>query len=166
MLSGSFTVERELPAYPERVVAMFAKLSLRRQWFFRLPLQPRTSHHELDFRVGGHEVARGTFTGGDAPERLEYRSTFLDIMPERIVFSSELAVNDRCRSASVVIVGFTATGVNTHLTWIEHYVLLNFAGDGRADAAHQRGGIELMLNGLKAVLEHQAAERFVEHPGC
>lgn len=157
VLHGSFALERELPAPPDRVFAAFSELSLRRQWFFRLPLDPGTAHHELDFRVGGQEIAGGTFTANGPVERLEYTSTFLDIVSgKRIVYSSELVLNGRRRSASLVIVGLGPTASGARMTYIEHYILLAFEGDGQADVAHQQAGVQLMLTGLKALLERQS----------
>jgi uncharacterized protein YndB with AHSA1/START domain len=63
---GSLTVTRTLAAPSSRVFAAFADLSLRRRWF-RIPSEPGTAHHELDFRVGGREVARGTSAAAGAP---------------------------------------------------------------------------------------------------
>jgi uncharacterized protein YndB with AHSA1/START domain len=134
-------------------------LPLRRQWFFRLPFRPGTARHELDFRVGGGEIACGTFTANGPIEHLEYHSTFLDILPStRIVYRSELLVNASRRSASLVIVGFRPVGAGTRITYVEHYILLGFDGDGHDEAGHQRGGIQLMLTGLKAMLERQARD--------
>ena len=53
----------DLAVPPDRVFAAFTDPSLRKRWF-RVPSEPGASHHELDFRVGGHEIARGAFAGG------------------------------------------------------------------------------------------------------
>jgi uncharacterized protein YndB with AHSA1/START domain len=104
VIHGSFTVVRRLAAPPGRVFAAFSDFSLRKRWF-RIPTEPGTGHHELDFRVGGREIARGTFAPSGVPERIEYRSQFLDIvLDQRIVFMYELLLDGRLRSVSLVTV--------------------------------------------------------------
>ena len=58
VIHGSFSVSADLDAPPERVFAAYSEPELRRRWF-RIP--GGSSHHELDFRVGGHEAAKGAF---------------------------------------------------------------------------------------------------------
>jgi uncharacterized protein YndB with AHSA1/START domain len=72
-LHGTFSVERDLVPSRERVFAAYADLTVRRRWFV-MPGDRSRALHELDFRVGGHEVASGVFapTGG-TEEVLEYR---------------------------------------------------------------------------------------------
>jgi uncharacterized protein YndB with AHSA1/START domain len=81
----------------------FCDLTLRRRWF-RIPSQPGTAHHELDFHIGGGEIASGTFAAAGVPELIEYRSTFLDIkLDERIVYVYELLLDGR-RSVLLITV--------------------------------------------------------------
>src|SRR5688500_525557 len=81
----TFTISRHLDGAPAAVFTAFADSDIRRCWF-RLP--GAGSVHRHDFRVGGGETARSTFSVlGSVPERLEYRSQYLDIVPDRrIVF--------------------------------------------------------------------------------
>ena len=57
---GSFINVRSLASPPGAVFAAYADLSLLRRWF-HIASDPALAQHELDFRVGGGEVARGTF---------------------------------------------------------------------------------------------------------
>ncbi|MEK8172463.1 SRPBCC domain-containing protein [Streptomyces sp. M19] len=75
----------------------FSEPSLRARWS-RLPGGSATAEHELDFRVGGGEIARNLFVSGDTEERLAYRSRFLDIVPDtRIVYVYEAEVDGSVR---------------------------------------------------------------------
>jgi uncharacterized protein YndB with AHSA1/START domain len=157
VLHGSFTVERDLAAPPGRVYSAYADFSVRRRWF-RMPGDPLRGSHELDFRVGGHEVASGVFAPtGEAEETLEYRSTFWDLEPgSRIVFSYSVTVDGVRRWASLVTVSLPAlprsSGEGTRLRHTEQYAYLAYAGDGAHDVAHLKGSLPLQLNGLAAAL--------------
>jgi uncharacterized protein YndB with AHSA1/START domain len=164
-LHGTFAVERDLAASPAAVYAAYADVTVRRRWF-RMPGDPARAFHELDFRVGGHEVSRGVFapTGG-AEERLEYRSTFWDLDEgPRIVFGYSVTVDDIRRWASLVTVELSglpaspasptwpALPAGTRLRHTEQYAYLAYAGDGSQDIAHLKGSMNLQLNALAAAL--------------
>jgi uncharacterized protein YndB with AHSA1/START domain len=141
----------ELSVPPAQAFAAFGDPSVRAKWF-RLP--GRRGVPELDFRVGGGEVAESTFTPAGAEERLEYRSRFLDIVPDqRIVLAYDFSLNGRRRWASLVTVEFAPDARGCVLTWTEQYAFLAVTGDGRQDVAHLQGGIRLQLNGLAAAVE-------------
>jgi uncharacterized protein YndB with AHSA1/START domain len=154
VLHGTFTVARGVAAPPSRIFGAFSDLALRQRWF-GIPSEPGTAQHELDFRVGGGEIACGTFApAGGVPEHIEYRSRFLDIAAdERIVFTYELLLDGRRRSVSLVTVELAADGDGTLMTYTEQYVFVALTGDGRADVAEREGGTRLQLNGLIAVVE-------------
>lgn len=153
---GSFTLTYDLAASPGEVFAAFAEPSLRTRWF-RIPSDPASAHHELDFRAGGHEIARGTFAPSGVPERIEYRAQFLDIVTdERIVFAYALTLDGRRRSTSLVTVELAADGDGTRMTRTEQYVFLVLTGGedgGHVDVAHLEGGTRLQLNALASVVE-------------
>lgn len=156
-LHGSFAVERDLAASPDRVFAAYADISVRERWF-RIPGSAADAHHSLDFRVGGSEESRGVFTPlGDAgpAERISYRSVFWDLAPgARLVFGYELALNEVRRWVSLVTVELSplAAGAGTRLRHCEQYVFLAYSADGAQDVAHLAGSTRLQLNGLAAIL--------------
>src|SRR3984893_14967483 len=84
----TLTVTLRLSVRPSEVFRAFADSGIRRRWF-KLPGSGASYEH--DFRVGGGETAHSTFTGLDmAPERLEYRSRYIDIAgTHRIVYASQ-----------------------------------------------------------------------------
>ncbi len=155
VLHGEFTVTRDLDAPPHRVYTAYSDPSRRRRWF-RIPSTPGQAHHELDFRPGGGEIARGVFAPmGEAgePERLEYRSSFWDIVPdERVVFTYATLLNDVRRWVSLVTVELSPRDGGTRLRHTEQYAFLVYTGDGEQDTAHLRGGTRLQLNALAAAL--------------
>ncbi len=160
VLHGSFTVERDLAASPGHVYSAYADFTVRRRWF-RMPGDSSRGSHELEFRVGWHEVASGVFApAGEAEEALSYRSTFWDLEPgARIVFSYSVALNGVRRWASLVTVSLSArplpaapSGAGTRLRHTEQYAFLAYDGDGAHDVAHLKGSLPLQLNGLAAAL--------------
>jgi len=164
VLHGSFTVQRDLAASPERVFSAYADVSVRRRWF-RMPGDPVRGSHELDFRVGGHETASGVFAPtGEAEEALEYRSAFWDVLAgSRIVFSYSVTVNGVRRWASLVTVSLSAlppmpplpplpADEGTRLRHTEQYAFLAYDGDGAQDIAHLKGSMPLQLNALEVVI--------------
>jgi uncharacterized protein YndB with AHSA1/START domain len=140
------------------VFAAFADPAVRPRWF-RLPGSGATSQHE--FAVGGGETARATFKSLDAPpERLEYRSRYIDIVDgHRIVFVYESVVDDLLRWTSLTTVLFTGEGGGTRLDWTEQVAFLARTGDGSVDLPHLRGGTSLRLNGLAAALGRESPFR-------
>ncbi|MFK3978803.1 SRPBCC domain-containing protein [Micromonospora sp. NPDC050397] len=146
-----FTISRHLDVPPGEVFTAFADSAIRRRWF-RLPGSGASYEH--DFRVGGGETAHSTFTGPDtAPERLEYRSRYIDIAHDhRLVYGYEAVVDGELRWTSLVTVRFDAETDGTRLDWTEQVTFVRYTGDGGADLAHLRGGSALRLNGLDAAL--------------
>jgi uncharacterized protein YndB with AHSA1/START domain len=163
VLHGTFSLEFDVAADPARVFAAYADPAVRRLWF-RMPAAPGTRQHELDFRVGGGEIASAAFApyGDDGPlERMEYRSRFLDIADdELIVVGYEFILDDVRRWVSQVTIEFAPAPAEdgtriTHITRIAHteqYALLVYTGDGKNDADHLRGGTRLQFNALAAAL--------------
>ncbi len=149
----TFTVQRDLDAPASAVFAAFADAPIRRRWF-RLPGSGDVYEH--DFRVGGGELAEGTFRTPDAaPERLAYRSRYLDIVPDRrLVFTYESVVDDVLRWVSLTTILLrTLDDRRSALSWTEQVAFVSRTGDGSADLAHLRGATSLRLNGLEAALE-------------
>ena len=152
VLHDTFTLSRRLDASPHSVFAAFADTAIRRRWL-RLPGSGATYEHE--FRVGAGETAFSGFTSmGITPERLEYRSRYIDIVEDRrIVFEYESSVDDLLRWTALVTILIEADGESTELHWTEQVAFLALTGDGSTDVAHLRGGTSLRLNGLAAALE-------------
>ncbi|WP_030158107.1 SRPBCC domain-containing protein [Glycomyces sp. NRRL B-16210] len=153
---GTVTVSRTLKAPPERVWAAFADLDLRDRWFH---IPGEDARHELDFRIGGGEIASGVFAPTGAPETVEWRSRFLELVEHRhLVFCYELRVDDVLRNLALVTVVLEPEGAGTRIDYTEQYVIAAFTGgpgpDGRTvDEKHVRGSLPFLLNRLEAALE-------------
>lgn len=147
----TFVITRSLQASTSEVFGAFADNEVRRRWF-RLPGSGATYDHE--FAVGGGEIAQSTFTGLDTPpERLEYRSHYLDIVTDRrIVYAYRSTVDAIPRWTSLVTVLLADDAGSTRLTWTEQAAFLARTGDGAADLPHLRGATSLRLNGLAVAL--------------
>ena len=85
----TFTLERVYPAPPAAVFAAWADRRTKARWM----AGSADADLELDFRVGGVEVARGRAEGGPA---LTFTSHFHDVVDdERIVYSSTMHAEGR-----------------------------------------------------------------------
>jgi uncharacterized protein YndB with AHSA1/START domain len=148
----AFTVERHFDVPPAAVFAAFADDKTRRRWI-QLPGSGATYTH--DFRVGGGEDARATFKIPDAaPERLANHSHYLDIVADRrIVFSYVAIVDEIPRWSALVTVLLADKDGGCLLSWTEQVAFLARTGDGSVDFPHLKGGTALRINGLALALQ-------------
>ena len=110
---STFTIDRHFPQPPAKVFAAFADPAMKARW-----LMAPEHHHELDFRVGGREVA----TGG----QLRFEATYRDIVDgERIVYCATLHDGDKLSTVSQTTVEFVADGDGTRLVLIEQGAYLD-----------------------------------------
>src|SRR4051812_34205768 len=101
------TIEVAVP--PATAFRAFSELDVRRRWF-RIPGHDPDGIHELDFRVGGSEHVRGSFSPLEHPELLDFRVRFVDIVPERrVVQTFEFSLDDRLRAVFLQTFELTPT---------------------------------------------------------
>jgi uncharacterized protein YndB with AHSA1/START domain len=104
VLHGTFVIEKEYSAKPEKVFAAFSNPEKKRRWFAEGEGFVVESY-ELDFRVGGFENSRFRIQGGQSPvEGMSCRNqTFFHVIVpnQRIVFSYTMAFGDNPFSASL-----------------------------------------------------------------
>jgi uncharacterized protein YndB with AHSA1/START domain len=141
---ATFTLERSYPVPPARVFAAWADPAAKASWFTPGP----GSGHELDFRVGGREVATG---GPDGGPLMTFETLYRDIVPEqRIVYTSTLSAGADPMTVSLTTVEFTpAEDGGTRLILTEQGAYL----DAQEQPAWREQGTADQLDALAAVLK-------------
>jgi uncharacterized protein YndB with AHSA1/START domain len=116
-IHSTFSLERHYGVPPARVFAAWADPAAKARWF-----AGPASEHELDFRVGGLEVASGRHDG----QRLTFESRYADIVPDqRIVYTSTLHADDTLMTVSLTTVELSAEGGGTRLLLAEQGTFLD-----------------------------------------
>ncbi len=155
VVHSTFTIERAYPVPPARVFAAFADPALKRKWFMD-GKGFTADEYTADFRVGGCEKSRFTFTGGPAGAppagtRMGNDTVYLDIVPNRrIVFAYAMLTGDYRMSASMATVELSAEAGGTRLVFTEQAAFFE-----RSDGAKLR---EDGWRGLLAQLEKTLSE--------
>ena len=145
---GSFTLERQLEATPERVFAAFSSIEARRRWFVG-PEGWVEKERTLDFRVDGIETTIGLFPDG---KETNFRARFEEIVPNRrIVFSYRMHIGDWPISVSLNTVELTPEAGGTKMTFTEHATFINGFDDPNAEG-RKTGSIGL-IDRLEASLQ-------------
>ena len=142
VIHSTFSLERTYRATPARVFAAWADPGAKARWF-----AGPDSEHSLDFRAGGHEMARGANREGDM---LTFQSTYHDIVPRaRIVYGSSLSVADKLATVSLTTVEMSPAGDGTRLVLTEQGTYL----DGLEDPAWRERGTGQQLDALDTELK-------------
>jgi uncharacterized protein YndB with AHSA1/START domain len=144
---GTFTIEREYPVPPERVFAAFANEATKRRWFAD-GKGWEVKEFSVDFRVGGRDTSRFTFSGGPpgappAGTLMGNDSVYMDIVAnERIVFAYTMSAGDYRMSASLTTVELSPSGKGTRLKFTEQAVFFERSDGARLREEGWRGLLE------------------------
>ena len=143
---ATFTLERSYPVPPARVFAAWADPAAKARWFTPGP----GSGHELEFRVGGREVATGGPDGGPV---MRFETLYRDIVPQqRIVYTSTLSTETDLMTISLTTVEFTpGEDGGTRLVLTEQGAYL----DGHEQPAWREEGTASQLDALAAELKEE-----------
>ena len=142
---ATFSLERSYPVPPARVFAAWADPAAKARWFAAEP----DAGHQLDFRIGGREVAHG---GPDGSPVMTFESIYRDIVPEeRIVYTSTLSTGDDVMTVSLTTVEFRTAEAGTRLVLTEQGTFL----DGREEPAWREHGTAAQLDALAAELKEE-----------
>jgi uncharacterized protein YndB with AHSA1/START domain len=141
---ASFTLERAYPAPPARVFAAWADPAVKSRWF----AGGTGDGHQLDFRVGGREVASGGPDGGPV---MTFETFYREIVPqERIVYTSTMSSGAEVITISLTTVEFKPADGGTKLVLTEQGAFL----DGHEEPAWRENGTADQLKALADVLEN------------
>ncbi|MEV5652968.1 SRPBCC family protein [Nocardia sp. NPDC052254] len=114
---ATFTLERDYPGTPATVFGAWSDPEFKARWF-----AGPGSEHDLDFRVGGRELAAGSHDG----KRMTFHTTYQEIVPgERIVYTSTMGVDGAVVTVSLTSVEFAETATGTRITLTEHGAYLD-----------------------------------------
>ena len=139
---ATFTLERTYPVPVERVWTAFADLEAKRAWFATESDDLKLSAYGDEFRVGGHGISEGRFSGGPLHR---FRSTYTDLVEHRrIVYVYDMWLDDDHISTSVTTITLQPADGGTLLTFTEQGVHL----DGHATAEGREEGTGQLLDAL------------------
>ena len=146
---ATFVIERTYAASPARVFIAFADPTIKARWFGNDDAS--SSHHELDFRLGGREISRGSLPDGHS---YVYEACFRDIVQnQRIVTTYEMYLDDARISVSVATVELEPEGSATRMVFTEQGAYL----DGLDTPAQREHGTRELLEALGAELARMPA---------
>jgi uncharacterized protein YndB with AHSA1/START domain len=142
---ATFTIERTFEATPAAVFAAWSSAAAKARWFAGHDSW-RQDVRELDFRVGGGERVRGTWSDGHVSDFIAH---YHDIVPaRRIVYSYAMHVDAKRISVSLSTVEFEPAAGGTRMRYTEQAAFL----DGYDDAGAREHGTRALFDNLAAAL--------------
>jgi uncharacterized protein YndB with AHSA1/START domain len=139
---AEFTLTRDYPVRIERVWDAFAQEDQKLDWFGAGD-SFESGEWAFDFRVGGRDVAEGTFHDGPVSR---YEAVYTDIVEHvRIVTTYDMWIDGVHMSTSVASLEFEPTNGATRFTHVEHGVFFDqFWADGATREEGSRGLLEAL----------------------
>lgn len=147
MARAGFTLTRDYPVALERVWDAFADEDQKLQWYGAGDvIEP--GEWVFDFRVGGRDVAEGTFHEGPVTR---YEATYTDIVDSvRIVTTYDMWLDGVHMSTSVASLEFEQIDGGTRFTHVEHGVFFDqFWDDWRDREQGSRALLEALDHYLR-----------------
>jgi uncharacterized protein YndB with AHSA1/START domain len=151
VIHNTFVLERTYPVKPKRVFAAFADPAQKRRWYAEGE-QYEVVSYEQDFRVGGRELyAKGGFKKGHPLSGLSLKSEniYREIVPNRrIIFTSTMAVGDKCISVSLDTVELLPSAQGTDLILTHQGAFLEGSGGPEMREVGWRGLLDKLVRVL------------------
>jgi uncharacterized protein YndB with AHSA1/START domain len=150
VVHNTFVVERTYPVKPDRVFAAFADPAQKRRWYAEGE-NNQVECYEQDFRVGGKEFYAFGFKEGHplSGSSLKSENIYRDIVPNsRILFTSTMAVADKCISVSLGTVELLPSEQGTDLILTFQSAFLEGADGPEMREAGWRGLLEKLAKVL------------------
>jgi uncharacterized protein YndB with AHSA1/START domain len=143
---ATFVVERTYAASPARAFAAWADPTAKARWFGG---SGKEAEFDLDFRVGGREITRGTGPDGSV---YSFEGLYQDIVPDqRIVYSYDMHMDGTRISVSLATVEFKPSDAGTRLIFTEQGAFL----DGHDTPAQREQGTGSLLDALGEELRRE-----------
>ncbi|SEQ55806.1 SRPBCC domain-containing protein [Microlunatus flavus] len=139
---AGFTLTRDYPVGVERVWDAFAVEEEKLRWWGN-PEAIAPGEWAFDFRVGGRDVAEGTFHEGPVTR---YEAVYTDIVEHvRIVTTYDMWIDGVHMSTSLASIELEPVDGGTRFTHTEHGVFFDrFHADGPGREAGTRGLVEAL----------------------
>lgn len=147
----TFTLERSFAVTQERVFRAFSDPGQKKRWFAEGE-QHEIEQYEMQFEVGGRELARYRFKPGTpfAGVMLESDGYLLEIVPQqRIVTAATMAMGGRPFSASLCTFEIFSDGPGRSRLVFTHQAMFGQGADG---PELRRTGWQQLLERLQALL--------------
>ena len=141
-------LEHSYDAPPHIVYAAWADENTKSLWF-KGPRNWKLINRSLDLTVGGTELFEGRFDNGSIST---YIAQYHEIIPNgRLVYASDIYINNSLHSVSLVTVEFLAQELKTNLRFTEQLVFLD-GTTAAVGAAEHRAGHLAHLSRLASLL--------------
>ncbi len=119
---GTFVIERNYPASPEKVFAALADPAKKQRWYAAEGNGSTVESFEMDFRVGGNDHTVRRFKEGSPfpGTTLENHTNYQDIVPnKRVVFAYTMTLGEKRISASLGTFELVPAGKGTNVIFTD-----------------------------------------------
>ncbi len=151
VVHSTFTIERTYPHPVAKVFNAFRDPAIKRRWFVEGEGWD-VEEYTADFAVGGREISRFRWQGGDL---IVNETTYYDIADDRrLVFAYSMTIGGALMSVSLTTIEFTPAGAGTDFTFTEQGTYLDGPVPAAAQPADRERGCRDLCDALLRELAH------------